>query len=154
MRPNSEARIGTNLSSSAALQSNGTEPSSLAIDHCHVLGAYQKIVARQATVIDVRAASAFANLRIPDARNIPLEILASQAASHLLADLKYDAQICVYCDSGARSIFAAKKLKQLGYEHIFYIEQGFAAWQAAGLPCVTEIDGELVRVVIERVGIS
>jgi molybdopterin/thiamine biosynthesis adenylyltransferase/rhodanese-related sulfurtransferase len=42
--------------------------------------------------------------------------------------------IVVMCASGARSLFAAEDLRQLGYEHVSSVAGGFNAWRAQGLP--------------------
>src|SRR5688572_27722409 len=42
--------------------------------------------------------------------------------------------IAVYCAGGARSIFAAKVLQELGYTDVASVAGGFNAWKTAGLP--------------------
>lgn len=43
-------------------------------------------------------------------------------------------RIVLYCRSGVRSAFAADKLQNMGYTHVFSLAGGFLAYQAAGLP--------------------
>ena len=42
--------------------------------------------------------------------------------------------IAVYCAGGARSVFAAKALQDLGYTDVASVAGGFNAWKTAGLP--------------------
>jgi len=48
-----------------------------------------------------------------------------------LADGK---RLVLYCGSGARSVLAAKTLKDMGLEDVCHIAGGFTAWTAAGGP--------------------
>ncbi len=43
-----------------------------------------------------------------------------------------DAQLVVYCASGARSAFAAKALEELGYENVSSLAGGFNEWKRNG----------------------
>ena len=42
--------------------------------------------------------------------------------------------IAIYCAGGARSVFAAKALQDLGYTDVASVAGGFNAWKTAGLP--------------------
>ncbi|MFC1494836.1 rhodanese-like domain-containing protein, partial [Thermodesulfobacteriota bacterium] len=66
-------------------------------------------------LVDVRTPSEYASGHIKNAVNIPFNKIAE--------DIKYFAPdkektIVVYCQSGGRANFAAKKLKDLGYRNI------------------------------------
>lgn len=117
-----------------------------------VMTAYQQIAGRKVMLIDARSHSAYSHLRIPDARSIPMQTLSE--AGSLLKDVSETTPICVYCSSGALSKIAAAAFAQCGYTEVYYIKTGFDGWQQKRLPCVTEINGELVQVVIDRVGFS
>ncbi len=45
-----------------------------------------------------------------------------------------EASILVYCQTGARSSKAAARLAKEGYQNVFNLNGGIAAWQTAGLP--------------------
>jgi rhodanese-related sulfurtransferase len=44
-----------------------------------------------------------------------------------------DANIVLYCRSGAMSTIAAEKMTQLGYTNVFEVEGGMIAWEERGL---------------------
>src|SRR5690606_37849979 len=50
----------------------------------------------------------------------------------LASDL--DQPIHLMCNSGARSVFAAFSLKQLGLTHVYSVEGGYVTWKEEGLP--------------------
>jgi sulfur-carrier protein adenylyltransferase/sulfurtransferase len=45
-----------------------------------------------------------------------------------------EAEVVLYCASGVRSAFAARTLKELGYEKVSSMVGGFNRWRALGLP--------------------
>ncbi|NBE57015.1 rhodanese-like domain-containing protein [Streptomyces boluensis] len=88
-------------------------------------------------VIDVRAASEYAQGHVPGAVSIPLDSL-----SELLPELRQAARrrgLAVVCASGVRSRTACEQLDEAGIEAAG-LEGGTAAWQAAGLPVETAPD--------------
>lgn len=66
-------------------------------------------------LVDVRTAEEYAESRIGNAINIPVEAIGNELPEEL-PDL--DAEIMVYCRSGVRSKSAANKLLDLGYKHV------------------------------------
>jgi len=48
-----------------------------------------------------------------------------------------DAPVVLYCRSGPMSVRAATALVGMGFTHIYSLEGGFNAWNAAGLPMET-----------------
>ena len=46
--------------------------------------------------------------------------------------------IVLYCQTGLRSMLAAKALKDLGYENVINLQGGFQKWAQSGLPVVKD----------------
>ncbi|MEW5862807.1 MAG: rhodanese-like domain-containing protein [Pseudomonadota bacterium] len=95
------------------------------------LEATQLINREDAVVLDVRDPDEFARGHILGARNVPLAELDRRAGD--LAKLKAR-PVIVACASGNRSLGAAATLRKLGFERVYNLAGGFAAWQQAGLP--------------------
>lgn len=87
------------------------------------------------TVIDVRDHSEIATSgKASGALHIPLTRLSDMADPRhpdFHAALCTDAKIAVYCASGARSSFAARTLRKLGYQDVHNIG-GLGHWIRAG----------------------
>lgn len=83
---------------------------------------------QDALVIDIRSADDFGKAHILNARNMPLAQLESRAAELN----KYKAKPVIVCEDGARSGAAA--LRKAGFEKVYMLAGGIAAWQQAGLP--------------------
>ena len=82
-------------------------------------------------VLDVREAEEFATGHLPRARNVPLKELEGRAAEFNRHKAK---AVLVTCKSGARSATAVRTLKKAGFEQVYPLKGGVAAWQAASLP--------------------
>jgi len=92
-------------------------------------------------VLDVREPQEFANEHLPGAVNIPrglLELRADERSPGADASLtaKRSGRILVYCtrNPSARSLLAARTLKDMGYEEVEVLAGGLIAWAEAGLP--------------------
>jgi molybdopterin/thiamine biosynthesis adenylyltransferase/rhodanese-related sulfurtransferase len=86
-------------------------------------------------LIDVRDPDEYRDGAIEPATNISrgfLEFRIGAAAS----DPK--APIVLYCQSGLRSMLAAKALHDLGYENVVNLQGGFQKWAQSGLPVVKD----------------
>lgn len=70
----------------------------------------------QKIIIDVREPQEFAEGHIEEALNIPLANLMKNP--HELEDISKDAEIILYCRSGARSNAAIEILRALGYKNL------------------------------------
>lgn len=82
-------------------------------------------------VLDVREADEYATGHLPRARHVPLKELAGRAAEFA----KYKAKpVIVTCRTGARSGAAARALRAAGFEQVYQLRGGVAAWQQASLP--------------------
>jgi rhodanese-related sulfurtransferase len=91
----------------------------------------QMINRGKTTVVDVRNADEFAANHLRDAKNIPLADLTSRIGE---LDKSKARTVVVVCQTGARSDKAARQLAAAGFEDVYSLDGGIAAWQAAGLP--------------------
>ncbi|MFD1739015.1 sulfurtransferase TusA family protein [Bacillus salitolerans] len=74
-------------------------------------------------VLDVREAAEYAFNHIPNSISIPLGELDAH-----LDEINKDDQIFVVCRTGNRSDFAAQKLAEKGFNHVFNVVPGMSAW--------------------------
>jgi sulfur-carrier protein adenylyltransferase/sulfurtransferase len=84
---------------------------------------------QRAVWVDVREADEWQEGHIPGAVHVPrghLESRIEAAAPDRAAD------VVLYCASGNRSVFAAKTLEQLGYEHVHSLHGGITDWKRNG----------------------
>jgi molybdopterin/thiamine biosynthesis adenylyltransferase/rhodanese-related sulfurtransferase len=84
--------------------------------------------------LDVREAEEYEQGTIPGAIHLPRGNLEIQVEG-LLPDR--DQEIVVYCAAGARSAFAARSLRDLGYRRVLSMAGGFNRWKDEGRPWVT-----------------
>lgn len=86
---------------------------------------------QDALVVDVREPAEFEAGHILGARNMPLSQIDARAA-----DLKKNKAkpVVVCCASGTRSAAAVAAFKKHGFEKVFSLNGGIAAWKQAGLP--------------------
>jgi molybdopterin/thiamine biosynthesis adenylyltransferase/rhodanese-related sulfurtransferase len=87
-------------------------------------------------LIDVREPDELASGAVAGALRIPRGLLESRVEA-AVADRA--ALVIVYCASGARSLFAARSLRELGYTNVRSMAGGFTAWKRAGLPWETPV---------------
>jgi rhodanese-related sulfurtransferase len=80
-------------------------------------------------VIDVRTPAEYASGHVPGAVNIPFDQVAQR-----IAELDAPQGVALYCMVGPRARKGESALLAAGYESVFHLEGGLAAWQAAGLP--------------------
>lgn len=79
-----------------------------------------------AQLIDVRTREEFQQGHISKAKNINIQnagLFAQEAGK-----LKKDQPVYVYCRSGARSRFATRKLRSMGFAQIYDLKGGYMAW--------------------------
>jgi rhodanese-related sulfurtransferase len=96
-----------------------------------ILQATQMINQGKTVVLDVREPAEFAAGHIREAKNIPVKELPKRVGE--LDKFKSKAVIVV-CTSGLQSSKAASQLKHAGFNQVFSLTGGLAAWQAQGLP--------------------
>jgi phage shock protein E len=83
-------------------------------------------------VIDVRTPAEYASGHVPGAVNIPFDQVAKR-----IAEVDAPNGVALYCMVGPRARKGESALLAAGYESVFHLEGGLAAWQAAGLPVET-----------------
>lgn len=86
-------------------------------------------------LVDVRDPDEYRDGHIPDAANISrgfLEFRIGTVAPEPTTPL------VLYCQTGLRSILAARALKELGFQNVVNLQGGFARWAQSGLPVVKD----------------
>ncbi len=86
-----------------------------------------------ALVVDLSATGDFEKGHIPGSRNVTPSQFDPE--NKMLSAAKA-LPVVVVCRSGQASGSAAKRLKKAGFENVYSLEGGIAAWQAADLPLV------------------
>ena len=86
-----------------------------------------------ALVVDLSSSSEFEKGHIPGSRNIAPSQFDPEHKQ--LAAAKALPVVAV-CRSGQASSAAAARLKKAGFEHVYWLDGGIAAWQHADLPLV------------------
>lgn len=91
-------------------------------------------------IVDVREPEEYAAGHIPGAINVPRGAIELKIWPHLgypdTTDMKK--RITVYCSTGARSILAAKSLRDLKLGNVTAVDMKFEGWTKARYPLVTE----------------
>lgn len=93
-----------------------------------------KLINNDAVVVDVRSAEAFSRGHIVNAKSVPFDELEGHIEK--LANFKSKPIVAV-CDAGITSNKAANKLRHSGFESVYNLKGGMAAWNQAGLPVVS-----------------
>lgn len=75
-------------------------------------------------VVDVRTPGEFQAGHIEGAENVPVDQVASVAASWDRAQ-----PLAIYCATGSRSTSAVQELQSMGFETIYHLSDGLVAWQ-------------------------
>ncbi len=86
-------------------------------------------------VVDVRDPDEYRDGAIEPATNISRGFLEFRIGS-VAPDPK--TPVVLYCQSGLRSMLAAKALHDLGYENVVNLQGGFQKWAQSGLPVVKD----------------
>jgi rhodanese-related sulfurtransferase len=92
------------------------------------------LINNDAVVIDLRTAESFSRGHIVNAKNIPFDEFAGQRDK---VDKFKSTPVIAVCDSGATSNKAVDSLRKSGFESVYGLKGGMAAWTQAGLPVVT-----------------
>src|SRR5712691_10440103 len=86
-------------------------------------------------VIDVRDPDEYRDGHLEAAANISRGFLEFRIGT-AVTDQK--TPIVLYCQTGLRSILAAKALKELGFQHVINLQGGYQKWVQSGLPTVRD----------------
>ena len=92
----------------------------------------QLINSKNATIVDIRAPEEFAKGSLPNARNVPADKIKDR-----VRELKKDKPLIVVCANGQAAGKAAALLRSNGFNDVFILGGGLAAWREAGLPIKT-----------------
>ena len=84
-----------------------------------------------AIVVDLRDAADYARGHILGAKNLPLADLERRAGE---LDRHKSKPLIVHCGDGNRAARALTVLRKQGFDKLYSLSGGFAAWQQAGLP--------------------
>jgi rhodanese-related sulfurtransferase len=106
-----------------ALQHRGTKVS--------LLQATQMINQGKTVILDVRESTEFAAGHVREAKNIPLKELPKRVGE---LDKFKSKSVIVICSAGAQSSKATAQLKNAGFNDVYTLDGGLAAWRAQGLP--------------------
>ena len=95
------------------------------------LQATQMINQGKTALVDVRDPAEFATGHLRDAKNIPAKELAKRVAE---LDKWKSKSVIAICQSGVNSAKAASALKKAGFNDVYSLDGGVAAWRTQGLP--------------------
>lgn len=82
-------------------------------------------------VVDVRGSDEFAAGHLRDAKHIPLADLSNRIGE---LDKSKTKTVIVVCQSGTRADKAVRQIQAAGFDDVYALDGGVAAWTAAGLP--------------------
>jgi len=87
-----------------------------------------------AVFLDIREDAEYRTGHIPDAVHIPLKQLPERVKE---LEKHRGSPVIAYCRSGNRSLVTGGILKKHGFESVYNLGGGIAAWQKANLPVST-----------------
>ena len=87
-------------------------------------------------VIDVRDPDEYRDGHIEVADNISRGFLEFRIGS---AVTDPTTPVVLYCQTGLRSVLAAKAIKELGYQNVINLQGGYQKWVQSGLPVVRDV---------------
>ena len=93
---------------------------------------YNKTTDKDAVIIDVRTVTEFEKSHLANALNYNWN--NKQDFQEQIKNIKKDAEIYVYCLSGARSSAAAAYMRKNGFTHVYELDGGILKWQEQKLP--------------------
>jgi rhodanese-related sulfurtransferase len=96
------------------------------------LQATQLINSRNATIVDIRSPEEFSKGSLPNAKNLPADKIGER-----MRELKKDKPLIVVCATGSTAGRTAAQLRAGGFNEVYVLGGGLAAWREAGLPIRT-----------------
>jgi adenylyltransferase/sulfurtransferase len=87
-------------------------------------------------IIDVRDPDEYRDGHIEPATNISRGFLEFRVGT---AVNDPNTPVVLYCQTGLRSVLAAKALKELGYANVINLQGGYQKWVQSGLPTVRDV---------------
>lgn len=99
-----------------------------------------RLMNQGALLLDVRSQAEFDGGHILDARHVPQDQVAAQAADGLKRFK--DKVVITCCESGMRSQAAARVLQAQGFTKVVNLRGGLQAWRADNLPLVKDGQGK------------
>lgn len=85
----------------------------------------------QVFLLDVRTVQEYFDLRLKDARLIPIDQVVQRRA-----EVPQDRPVLVYCAVGSRSWQVANYLSRSGHGEVFNLIGGIYSWQLRGYPVI------------------
>ena len=82
-------------------------------------------------ILDIRDGKQFASGHLPRARHIPLGELSKRVEE--IGKYK-DKPVIVTCGNGSRAASASRFLRKAGFNSVYKLKGGLAAWEQASLP--------------------
>ena len=94
----------------------------------------RKIEDSDVTVVETLGKEYFRKFHLPGAINVPLDDDFDKKIEQAVPDKEQ--AVVVYCfDADCQSsVKAANRMEDLGYQNVYYYEEGKTAWKEAGLP--------------------
>ena len=90
------------------------------------------LINNNAAIVDLRSAESYSRGHIVNSKNIPFDELDTKKDI-----LNKNNPVIAVCDSGFTSNKAITALRSAGFESVYGLKGGMAAWNQAGLPIVT-----------------
>jgi hydroxyacylglutathione hydrolase len=103
-------------------------------------------IAAGAVLLDVRSRAEWQAGHAPGAKHIPLGYLPER-----VAEIPPGVPVVVHCQGGSRSAIAASLLHRAGVSEVLELPEGFAGWEAAGLPVERGAPGGAAEAVLRPV---
>jgi rhodanese-related sulfurtransferase len=114
------------------MQTSTSAPSSGAVTAIDAIALRQLLESETVSLVDVREAGEHARERIVGSQLHPLSRFDAETVGNL------PEPIVLYCESGNRTIQAAKQIGAIGDRRVYHLRDGIAGWKQAGYR--TEID--------------
>jgi rhodanese-related sulfurtransferase len=100
--------------------------------HVNAVAAAKLVEEKKVVVLDVRTADEFKDGHIEGAQN--LDFLKSGEFKAQIEKLDKTKTYLVHCQAGGRSGKSLKIFKELGFENVYHMDDGFGGWEDAKLP--------------------